>query len=194
MAAGDTANVRVWTLADVYVAPVGTTAPTDIETAIAVDWKALGLISEDGLTMTRDQDSSDLFAYGGILVRTIRSKFKRSFTVTPLENSDLVWQIENPGSTSATTAAVVGPPAHAAYTTRTIKTPTVGDVRAFVFELTDGLMIARRVVPRAELVEVGERKTTADDFEAAEWTLNVYPASDGTLFKEITNDAAATVA
>lgn len=189
--AGDTANVRVWTHADVYVAPVGTTAPTDIETELAEEWKALGLLHEDGLTFGRENESTDLFEFSGGLVKTIRSKHKRTFTVTPLENSHLVWSLANPGSTAAT---VQGDPGAKAVTTRTVKTPISGDMRAFVIELREGdLAIARRVVPRGELVEIAEETILSTDYPVGEWTINIYPTADGVLFLEITDDAAAVV-
>jgi hypothetical protein len=59
--AGDTANPRIWTEADVWVAPpltIPTIAPggelSDLFDLLAADlsaeWDALGLLSEDGMT------------------------------------------------------------------------------------------------------------------------------------------------
>lgn len=181
--AGDTANVRVWLNGDVRVATVGTTAPTDTSTAWAAGWSKLGLLSEDGLTTEMENDSNDFFAWGGIKVKTVRSKFSRTFKVTALENSDVVYKLVNPGSTSATATGI---------TTRTVKNPT-SDIRAFGFEKSDGSTISRIVVPRGEVTEVAEVKSSADEMTMYELTISVYPASDGTQYIEITNDAAAAV-
>lgn len=183
--AGNSSNVRVWTLADVYVAPVGTTAPTDVSTPLAEDWVALGLLSEDGLSFTNESDTTDLFEYGGARVRRIRSHHVKDFSVTPLENTNEVWALTNPGSEASTNSGV---------TTRTVKTPVSGDIRAFVIELRDGEIVTRRVIPRAELSEVAEESITREEFPAPTLTFSVYPASDGTLYIELTNDEAAEVA
>jgi hypothetical protein len=168
----------------VYVAPVGSTAPTNITGAWDAAWDALGLLSEDGMTESRDQDSTDLYAWGGILVRTIRSKHKRTFTVTALEDNPVVWQLVNPGSSANTTTGV---------TTRDVYVPTV-DPRAFGFELVDGDITKRIVVPKGEVVEVGDVTYSDSEMNMKELTINVYPASDGLLYREITDDPQAEVA
>src|SRR5687768_10959035 len=104
--AGDVANPRIWTNADVYTAPLGTTAPTDVAAAWGAGWDPVGLLAEDGLTESRDSDSNDFYAWGGTLIRTVRSKHKRTFTVTALEDSHLVWELTNPGSTAATATGI----------------------------------------------------------------------------------------
>src|SRR5689334_13641230 len=96
--AGDTDNPRVWVNADVYVGDVGSTAPTDIDTAIDADFTALGLLSEDGMTESREDDKTDHYAWGGILVRTTRSKHKRTIKVIALEDNPVVFDLVNPGS------------------------------------------------------------------------------------------------
>lgn len=181
--AGDTDNPRVWEGADVYFAPVGTTAPTDVTTAWAAAWIAAGLLGEDGLTETRDEDSTDLYAYGGILVRTTRSKHKRTFTVTLLEDHADLWELLNPGSTAATTTGV---------TTRTVKVPTSNPM-AFGIEFRDGTTTKRIVVPKGQIVISGDVSYSDSELAGREATITVYPASDGTLYVEITNDPQAAV-
>jgi hypothetical protein len=75
--AGDIANPRFWVNADVWVASVGTTAPTDVAAAWPANWDTVGLLTEDGMTESRNDDTADHYAYGGILIRTTRSKHKR---------------------------------------------------------------------------------------------------------------------
>lgn len=181
--AGDTDNPRLWEGADFYAAPVGTTAPTDVDTALAVAWLAAGLLSEDGASETRDQDSTDHYAWGGKLVRTTRSKHKRQLKVTCLEDNLIVFGLVNPGSTAATTTGV---------TTRTVKVPKQ-DPRAFLLELRDGDITKRRVIPKGEVVEVGEVAFSDSDLTAYELTITIYPAADDTLYLDITDDPQAVV-
>lgn len=179
--AGDTANPRLFTNADVYVGAIGSTAPTDLTAAWAATWKPLGLLSEDGMTESRDQDETDHYSWGGILVRTTRSKHKRTLKVAALENNLNVFGLVNPGSTAVTATGV---------TTRTIKVPTP-DPRAFGFEMLDGLVKYRRVVPRGEVVAVGDVVYCDGEMTAYELTINIYPSSTGVLYVELTDDLQA---
>lgn len=182
--AGDTANPRIWLGADVFVAPVGTTAPTDLTTALNASFKALGLLSEDGMTESREQDSEDKHAYGGLLVRTVRSKHKRTIKVTALEDNLVVWGLVNPGSTAATASGV---------TTRTVKVPSASDPRAWVLELVDGAVKKRRAIPKGEVVEVADVTISDSEISMYELTIVVYPAADATLYKDIDNDPQSVV-
>lgn len=182
---GDADNTNIWEGADVYVADVGTTAPTDTATAFAAGWDPLGLLSaDDGLTESRDEDSSDHYAWGGLLVRTVRSKHKRTFQVTILEDTAITFGLINPGSTQSTTTGV---------TTRVVKKPT-SDPRAFAFETVDGATTSRLLIPKGEITEVGEKVRKEDDLTAVQITVTVYPAADGTIYREITDAPGAVVA
>ncbi|MGO4630495.1 hypothetical protein AB4225_06060 [Streptomyces sp. 2RAF24] len=181
--AGDTDNPRLWQGADLYAAPVGTTAPTDITTALAAAWLPVGLLSEDGASESRDQDTNDFYAWGGVLVRTTKSKHKRQIKVTCLEDNLVVFGLVNPGSTATTTGGV---------TTRTVKVPKA-DPRAFVLELRDGDVTQRRAIPKGEVESVGEVALSDSALTAYELTITIYPAADGTLYLDITDDPQAVV-
>lgn len=189
--AGDTANPRVWLGADVYVAPLATTAPTNVETAWAAGWDPLGLLSEDGLTEGRDESQNDHYAWGNILVRTTRSRHKRTFMVTALEDNPTVFGLVNPGSTATVTPAGAGPPiVPAAYTTRDVMAPQ-SDPRAFGIELVDGVHKRRIIVPRGEILTVESVASSETSMTMYGLTITVYPASDGSLFTEITSNPAS---
>ena len=185
--AGDTDNPRIWVNADVYVGDVGSTAPTDVTTALDAAFEALGLLSDDGMTESREDESTDHYAYGGILVRTTRSKHKRTITVTALEDNPVVFDLVNPGSTASTSA---GPTPPAGVTTRTVKVPQP-DPKAFVLELVDGDVTKRRHIARGEVVAVGDVQISDNEMTMYELTINIYPASDGTLYTDITDDTQA---
>lgn len=182
--AGTAANADVWEGADVYVAPVGTTAPTTTTGSLNVAFKAVGLLSDaEGLIKGRSQDTNDLSAWGYGVVRTTKKNHKRTFQVTLLEDSDIVFGLVNPGSTSATTSGV---------TTRTVKRPTT-DTRAWVFELKDGTVTKRIVVPKGEVTEVADVKLADDDFESKQITITAYADSSGVFYIELTDLAGAAV-
>lgn len=180
--AGDVANPRIWENADVYVAPLGTTAPADTTTALTTAFKALGLLSEsDNLVEHRDEDSTDHYAYGNILVRTKRSKHKRTFILTALEDNPTVWGLVNPGSTATSTTGM---------TTRVTKVP-VSNPQAFLIQVKDGGVTKRRMVKRGEVTAVDDVTFSDSDMQGYKLTITVYPDSSGVLYTDITDDPQA---
>lgn len=179
--AGSVANPRIWLNADCYRAVLGTTAPTDTTTSLAAAWKAFGLLSQDGATEGRSQDSTDFYAWGNILVRNVRSKHKRTIKVTALEDNLVVWGIVNPGSSAVSVSTL---------TTRTVKVPT-SDIAAYLLQTSDGSIIRRRVIPRGEVVDVGDVVLKDSDMQAFELTIDIYPDSAGVLYLDITDDPQA---
>lgn len=185
--AGNTANPRLWEGADLWVAPKGTALPATLSDAMTTvpAWEAVGLLSEDGASESRDEDSNDFFAWGGKLIRTQRSKHKRTITATCLEDNPVVWKLVNPGSPTPVTTTGV--------TTRKVMVPK-SERHAMVLELTDGDITTRRFLKDAEVSEVGEVSLSDSDLQAYELTITIYPEADGTLYEDITDDPQAVEA
>ena len=156
-------------------------------TPLAVAFEALGLLDgEAGMTESREVDQTDHFAWGGVLVRTTNRNHKRTFTVTALEDNDVVWSLVQPGSVAESAGGGV--------TKRTVKTP-VTDPKSFVVELVDGSITKRRWIPRGEIVSVGDIALNDSEIAAYELTINIYPttvgADDDVLYIDWTNDPQA---
>lgn len=180
---GTTANPRIWVDSTVYAGAVGTTAPTDTSTSLNAAFKDLGFITEDGLTETREQETKDHYASGGVLIRTTRSKHKRSFKFACLESNQYVFPLVNPGSSQATNTGT---------TTRSVVVPEPLE-KAWVLQQADGSYIRRIHIARGEVVEVAEIKASDSEMVMFELTVNVYPSAAGVLYTEITTDPAAAV-
>lgn len=180
--AGNVNGPRLWEGADLYTAPEATALPATLTDAMSTTplWKAVGLLSEDGASESRDEDSADYFAWGGKLVRTQRSKHKRTIQVTCLEDNLTVFGLVNPGGSTATTATGVN--------TRTIKIPK-SDRVAFVLELVDGAVTKRRHIPHGEVTEVGEVTLSESDLQAYALTITIYPDAADVLYVDYDNDA-----
>jgi hypothetical protein len=179
--AGDAANAALWTNADVYIAPLASTEPTDVTTAWAAAWEPVGLLDGDeGFTESREEESNDFYAWGGLLVKRTKAKHKRTIKFVALEDNDTVFALINPGSTRSTTLGV---------TTADVKVPT-GAEFAIGFQTTDGDKIKRRVCSRAEVQEVGEVKDSESGLTVYEITVLLYPDSSGVLYTDITGAAA----
>jgi len=71
----------------VFVAPAGTTVPADATTALAVAFKGLGYVSEDGLVNSVEADTSNVNAWGGDLVLVGQTTFTEMFTVNLIETN-----------------------------------------------------------------------------------------------------------
>lgn len=183
--AGNVQNPRLWEGADLWTAPMGTSLPTNLTDPMsgAAGWDPVGLLSEDGASEAREEDSTDFYAWGGRLIRTKRSKHKRTITVTALEDNLVVFGLVNPGSEVSTVSGV---------NTRTVKIPK-SERRAFVLELMDGNIVRRRHIPMGEVTEVGEVNLSEADLQAFELTITIYPDSNDVLYHDIDNDPQGAV-
>ena len=69
----------------IFVAPVGTTLPTDYSTALPTAYKCLGFIYEDGYVETVDSDSEDLVDMNGDLMDSPQTSRVESAQLTLAE-------------------------------------------------------------------------------------------------------------
>jgi len=72
----------------VYLAPAGTALPADATTALAVAYKGLGYVSEDGLVNSVEADTESVNAWGGDQVLVGQSAFSETFTVNLIETNE----------------------------------------------------------------------------------------------------------
>lgn len=86
----DTANVsfgKSKATGAVYVAPAGTTVPTDGTTALAAAFKNMGYISEDGYTCSTETETSEIKDWNGRVVLEGQSGYKETHTVNFIETN-----------------------------------------------------------------------------------------------------------
>ncbi len=179
--AGDPTNAALWQNADVYIANAGTAGPADVSTGWAVGWAAAGLLDGDeGFTESRDDESNEFYAWGGILVKKTKSKHKRTIKFIALEDNAIVYKLVNPGSARTVAGGL---------TTSVVKVPSNVDF-AIGFETRDGNKVKRRNVLRATVEEIGEIKESEGALTAYEITVVIYPEADGTLYTEISGQLA----
>lgn len=183
--AGTAANVRVYDTMDVYTGPVGTVGPTNTATALTAAFTAVGLLSEDGFTRGNDVTRTEHRSYGGVIVKATRTAQTRSVNFMCLEDTDKVFKLANPGSTAVTATGI---------TTRTFKAQTAAEV-AMVVHMAEGTgagaKLKRLHIPKIEVFSDGEVQFNAEGMAMTAMQGIIYPASDGTFFYEITDDAGA---
>lgn len=177
---GNAKNTSLWANADVFIAAEGTAGPDTLTGAWAVDWDLAGLLDgEEGFTEARESETSEHYAWGGVLYRRTSSKHKRTIKFVALEDNDVVFQLVNPGSERTASGGV---------RTSTVKVPVTGARFAIGFEVRDGDRVRRRVVKHAEVQEVGEIKDSETEPTVYEITVVIFPEADGTLYTDIETD------
>lgn len=73
----------------IWMAPAGTTLPTDASTALAAAFKSLGYVSEDGVTRGTALDSTTVRAWGGDVVALLNNGKTETFRFQLIEPDNL---------------------------------------------------------------------------------------------------------
>lgn len=166
--AGDPTNVSLWTDADVMVGPLTAPNPATVEDPWPAEWGLVGLLDgDDGMPESRDEDTSDMFAWGGILVRTSRRNFKLTKKFGALEDNPTTRALIWPGSTSS--ALIIPRPVPV----------KVG------FEVRDGESgrIERLITRRHAIITVdGDIDKNETDLSKVTLAAVIFPDGGGTLF------------
>lgn len=180
---GDSTNAQIWADADVRVDFTRAAAhPADGTTAYAVGWNLVGLLDgAEGFTESRDEETSEHYAWGGVLVRKTRSKHKRTIKFVAMEDNDFVFRLVNPGSTRGTEALGIR--------TDVIKVPKYEDF-SISFETKDGAVVRRRTVERATIEEIDEIKVSEEEPTVYAITVVIYPETNGTLYTDVVEDTS----
>jgi hypothetical protein len=179
---GNAENTALWANADVYVSwDAAPAMPTDVTTPLGVGWELAGLLDgAEGFTEARESESSEKYAWGGILYKRTSSKHKRTFKFVALEDNDVTFRLVNPGSTRTEAAGL---------RTSQVKAPVAGDRFAIVFETREGDVTRRRVVASAEVVEVDEIKDSEEEPTVYGITVLVFPSgAENVLYTDLQND------
>jgi uncharacterized protein YjdB len=165
--AGDPLKANLWTDADVYTSTnLSATLPANASTAFGVDWDLVGLLDGDeGFPESRDEDTDDKFAWGGILVKTSRNHFKLTKSFTALEDNDTTFSLLWPGSSA--TQIIVPRPAKL----------------LVAFEVREGTKVRRLITANyAEVSLDGDHGENETDLESMAFTATIYPTGGGVLF------------
>lgn len=177
--AQNTGELVVGATGAVYVAPVGTALPTSIATALNVAFVDLGLLTEDGVTVTPSVSQEVIRAWQRLTrVRTIITErdFEMEFAMMQW-NEDTVPFAMGGG---AVVVDVAGPPAEYSYN---FPDDDVRDERAMVIEWQDGTKDYRLVIPRLEVTDLASFTVARTDTANLGVTVNVVsnPADAYTL-------------
>lgn len=176
---GNPDKASIWGDADVFVATdLAAALPVTVLDPFPAQYGLVGLLDgEAGIEESRSRDSTDFFAWGGLLIRTARRKFVLMRKFIALEENAVTMGLVWPGS---------GPGA------RVIPNP---NARFKIgFETIDGATVKRAITRRyAEVEEVGTIKESESELTKLEITVKIYPDADGVLFDIQGEDEPITV-
>jgi hypothetical protein len=161
----------------VYVAPIGTTLPTDATTALDNAFVCLGYVSEDGLENNNDMDVSAIKAWGGMIVYRSLNELDDNFVLTLIEseNTDVLKAVY--GSNNVTVDADGN-------VTVAVKADDPEE-NVWVFELALRNSRAKRIVIADGAITAREA-ITYNDSDAVGYgiTVSAYPDANGETHKE----------
>lgn len=163
----------------IFVAPQGTTLPTDATTALSSDFKLLGYTSDAGVTITESADTEDIRAWEGrAKVYTTTTEYTESVSFTPIqcnaEVTTLTW-----GEAMVEVDAVDGS-IHAKHHGGTLE-PVV-----IVIETVPRAGIVRRNAGTFQLKERGDQTMDGTQVDGRQLSFDAIADTDGVTMHEFT--------
>jgi hypothetical protein len=181
----DIDQIRAYVDGGVYVPDAGVTAPapTNAGTALNAAFKAVGAISEDGITEASSQDRTDIYIWqGATLARRIPGQFTRTWTIGVAEVNAVTVAAHFPGSTITQTVEGLA----------IAEKPPTSDIRQWVIEGIDGARKERIYIPRGEITDRGDVVWSSGAITIREWTLSAYVDGSGYIdYRWLIDDALA---
>ncbi|QKS15686.1 hypothetical protein HUN59_05160 [Curtobacterium sp. Csp2] len=160
-------NVRVAVTGAAYVATTTATAPTTATSALGVDYKDLGYISDGGITETRDRSTNQIRAWqNSALVREPVTESSITYNFVMIETKK-----ETVAEYYGTTVAADG--------SIKIDPGKTGGRKSYVFDVIDGDEVIRIYVPNGEVTEVGDQTYVNGDPIGYEITVTGYATTVG---------------
>ena len=153
------------------------TLPTDATTSLGADFKALGYVSEDGVTNTNSPSVEKIKAWGGDVVLTTQTEKSDEWKFKLIEgmNTDVLEAVYGSGNVSGALATGITIQANS-------EEPEEG---VWVFDMIlRGGVLKRIVLPDAKISEIGDIEYVDDDVFGYELTLDALPDDTGNTHYE----------
>jgi hypothetical protein len=160
-----------------YVAPVGTTAPTDTasstQTNLNASFLTAGLVTDDGVSLGISESVEKVKAFGtNVSVRSIIKESEQTFDVTFLETNPTVLELYHRKE-----LGTIIPDGDGKFSIPTGL--AASQVYAFALDVLDDENAFRFYYPSAEITDRKERKIGNGQVIQYTITVTAYPGTDG---------------
>ena len=167
----------------IWVAPKGTTLPTDATTALAGTYTLLGFTSDAGVTISENDSSQDLIAWEGrTKVYSVKTEYYETVAFTPIQTNADVFKLTY-GSSNVTTSGSAITIKHKADTL---------DPVVIVIETSPRTGIIKRYCGTFQLTSRGDATLDGTQFDMRELTFSSIPDSNGVHMFEYASVTGAT--
>ena len=167
----------------VYVAPKGTTLPTDYSTSLSGSFKNLGFVSSNGIEPNEDMTITRFYDMNGDIVSTAMSERVETFKLTFIEvKEDVLSTLYGSANVSASSSVI------------TAKHKGTGMLEyVFVFELVlrDGRRW-RRVLPAGQITGRKESNLVSSELFGYETEITANQGSDGSTVIDYIQASSST--
>lgn len=173
---------RVGITGAVYSAPLGSTAPTNATSGLAVAYLDNGYISEDGIEEAWDDSVSRFVAWqNATVIRSAVTDSVGTLKFTMLETKKTTLENFYRGSTVTDLGSS---------NYRLNIKPIVSAPKAWVFDVVDGAKLIRTYIGNGEITERGSVMWANGEMAMYPVTLTFYPDANGDLAVKYSNDSA----
>jgi len=160
-------NVRVGVTGAIYVAPEGTTLPTDATSPLNAAFDELGFVDENGVTEAQGTSVTNIKAWqNSAVVRKILTEHDLTYAFAALETNPVVLETYYGNYTDGPDGVV----------------EITGEVLpnlCWVIDVLDGDSTTRIVVPEGQITSPGNVVYGATDAVKYPMTLSAFPDDDG---------------
>lgn len=163
----------------ILAAPVGSTRPTDAETALDPAYETQGYVGEDGVTETSERSTEVIRAWGGVKVRTVQTEYGCSVTLSLIESRRASTLRTVFGDSNVVVAG-------GNITVKRNETPLPH--RQYVIDMKDGDNARRLDIGYGQVTEVGDVTYVDGEAISYEITISCDPDDNGDSMVEYLTD------